>query len=94
MRIMNKLTGAAGLVAAAVAAGALLLVPAAGAVSAGGQPEGTVTIQEFVVEGPFNTADACQHRAQFWDQINGRHHWCVYHDGSGGYNRGYWVYSD
>ena len=77
-----------------LAAGALmaaaLVTPALAATAAQAAPP---TATDWVQEGPFDTSDACWHRAAFWDQLDGRSHYCVYYDGSGGYNRGYWIYT-
>jgi hypothetical protein len=78
-----------------LAAGALmaaaLVTPALAATAAQAAPPPTT--EDWVQEGPFATSDACWHRAAFWDQLDGRSHYCVYYDGSGGYNRGYWIWT-
>jgi hypothetical protein len=45
----------------------------------------------FLVEGPFSTLAACQHRADWWNNIDGRDHYCV-HQTSGGYTPGWYVW--
>jgi opacity protein-like surface antigen len=80
-----------------LAAGALmaaaLVTPALAATAAQAAPP-PITTMDWVQEGPFATSSACEHRRAFWDQLDGRSHYCVFYDGvHGGNARGYWIYT-
>jgi hypothetical protein len=90
-RIMQVRKLAAGALIAAAVTAPTLSAPTA-------QADTTTTTQsmtalDFLVEGPFETLSACNHRADFWDRMAGPGHYCVYHDGTSGYRRGWWVYA-
>ena len=74
-----------------------LAMPMLMATTAHAEPTGTnpaataAQVANFLVEGPFSTLAACTHRAEWWDNIDGRDHYCV-HQVGGGYTPGWYVW--
>ncbi|MEV4756691.1 hypothetical protein AB0J86_16460 [Micromonospora sp. NPDC049559] len=91
MQVRKLAAGA--LLAAAVAAPTLTATAAQAAPPAGAVVAGDVVVLDFLVEGPFPTQSECNHRAVWWDHIDGRAHYCRYENGSGGYAQGWWIWA-
>jgi hypothetical protein len=89
--VRKLVTGA--LMATALAVPTSMATVATASTTLSGTTAAAVVPLDFLVEGPFETQSACLHRAQFWDDIDGRSHYCVFHTGSDGYRRGWWVYA-
>ncbi|MFG1965735.1 hypothetical protein [Nonomuraea sp. NPDC049028] len=82
MRV-SKLLAAGALMAAA------FVTPALAATAAQAAPPPPTTM-DWTQEGPFSTFDACDHRRRFWDQLDGRSHYCQWADGTHE-TRGWWI---
>jgi hypothetical protein len=90
---MRVWTLAAGPLMAIALAAPMLMATAPQADPTGtSQPETGVELANFLVEGPYSTLAACTHRAEWWDHIDGRDHYCV-HQLSGGYTPGWYVWA-